>query len=108
MKLPNYRVGGKDFVLQDAGQSVRKYYDVVPIFKRGSAFKANDYRRVHLTFVLSKFAKKIVALQLTSFLQRKVFGAIQWAFSTGLSARDLITMSIMSCKFALAGRSGRT
>ena len=46
-------------------------------------------------------AEEMVALQLTPFLQRKAFGANQWAFSTGLSARDLITMLIMSWILAI-------
>ena len=81
--------------------SVWKYHLVVPIFKRGAAFKPGNYRGVHLTTILSKIAEKMVALQLTPFLQRKAFGANQWAFSTGLSARDLITMLIMSWILAI-------
>ena len=38
----------------------------------------------------------MVALQLSPFLQRNAFGANQWAFSTGLSARDLVTMLMLS------------
>ena len=39
---------------------------------------------------------KIVGLHLVPFLQRTAFGNNQWAFSTGLSASDLITMLMMS------------
>ena len=81
--------------------SVWKYHLVVPIFKRGAAFKPGNYRGVHLTTVLSKVAEKMVVLHLTSFLERKAFGANQWAFSAGLSARDLITMLIMSWILAI-------
>ena len=42
--------------------SVWKYHLVVPIFKRGAAFKPGNYRGVHLTTVLSKVADKMIAL----------------------------------------------
>ena len=74
---------------------------MVPIFKRGAAFKPGKYRGVHLTTVLSKVAEKMIALQLTPFLQRQAFGSNQWAFSTGLSARDLVSMLIMSWLLAI-------
>ena len=48
--------------------SVWKYHLVVPIFKRGAAFKPGNYLGVHLTTSLSKIAEKMVALQLTPFL----------------------------------------
>ena len=76
--------------------SAWKHHLAVPIFKRGAAFKPDNYRGVHLTTVLSKVAEKMVGLHLSPFLQRHAFGANQWAFSTGLSARDLVTMLMMS------------
>ena len=76
--------------------SVWRFHLIVPIFKRGAAFKPGNYRGVHLTTILSKVAEKMVALHLTPFLQRNAFGDNQWAFTTGLSARDLVTMLMLS------------
>ena len=82
-----------------------RYHMVVPIFKRGSAFQPGNYRGVHLTSVLSKVAERMVGMHLTPFLQRRAFGDNQWAFSTGLSARDLVTMLI--CSWILAICTGK-
>ena len=38
----------------------------------------------------------MVGLHLVPHLRRYVFGTNQWAFSTGLSARDLVTMLVLS------------
>jgi len=76
--------------------NVWKFHLVVPIFKRGAAFKAGNYRGVHLTTILSKLAEKMIALKLVPLLRANAFGYNQWAFSTGLSSRDLVTMLVMS------------
>ena len=76
--------------------AVWKYHLIVPIFKRGVAFKPGNYRGVHLTTILSKIAEKMVGQYLTPLLQSRAFGANQWAFTSGLSARDLVTMLMMS------------
>ena len=73
-----------------------KYHLIIPIFKKGSAFNPINYRGVHLTSILSKVAERMVAIHLVPMLQRKAFGENQWAFRTGLSARDLVTMLMMS------------
>ena len=75
---------------------VWKYHLIVPIFKKGSAFQPGNYRGVHLTAILSKVAERLVGFHLVPFLQRNAFGTNQWAFSKGLSARDLITMLMLS------------
>ena len=74
---------------------------IVPIFKRGAAFKPDNYRGVHLTTILSKVAEKMIGLHLTPYLQRHAFGNNQWPFSTGLSARDLVNMLMMSWILAI-------
>ena len=53
---------------------VWKLHLIVPIFKRGSAFKAGNYRGVHLTTILSKLAEKVIGARLVLFLQVNAFG----------------------------------
>jgi hypothetical protein len=77
-----------------------KYHLVVPIFKKGAAFKPGNYRGVHLTTILSKVAEKMIALHLVPFLRKHAFGENQWAFTTGLSAKDLVAM--LMCSWILA------
>ena len=84
---------------------VWKMHLIVPIYKRGSAFKAGNYRGVHLTSILSKVAEKVIGIRLVPFLQRNAFGENQWGFSTGLGAKDLVTMLMMS--WILAVCSGK-
>ena len=59
-----------------------------------------NYRGVHLTAILSKVAEKIIGKNLLTFLHSGKFGEHQWAFTPGLSARDLVTSLIMSWIFA--------
>ena len=73
-----------------------KMHLIVPIYKRGSAFKAGNYRGVHLTSILSKFAEKVIGFRLVPFLQKNAFGTNQWGFSAGLGAKNLVTMLMMS------------
>jgi len=73
-----------------------KLHMIVPIYKRGSAFNAGNYRGVHLTSILSKVAERLVGSRLVPFLQQNAFGSNQWAFSTGLGSKDLVTMLVMS------------
>ena len=56
---------------------------------------------MHLTTILSKIAEKMIALQLVPYLRRHAFGENQSAFSTGLSARDLVTMLVLSWILAI-------
>ena len=73
-----------------------KKHVIVPIFKKGAAFDPEKYRGVHLTTILSKTAERMIAKQLVPHLRKYAFGTNQWAFSTGLSARDLVTMLVLS------------
>ena len=57
---------------------------------------ANNYRGVHLTAIFSKLAEKIIARDLLRHLHAGAFGPHQWAFTPGLSSRDLVTALVMS------------
>ena len=81
--------------------NVWKLHLIAPIFKKGSAYKAGNYRGVHLTSILSKIAEKIIGCRLVPFLQANAFGDNQWAFSHGLGAKDLVTMLVMSWVLAI-------
>ena len=69
---------------------------ICPIFKRGSSFDAGNCRGIHLTAILSKIAERVIGRDLLNFLQAKAFGPFQWAFTPGLSARDLVTALFMT------------
>jgi hypothetical protein len=58
--------------------------------------KAGNYRGVHLTTILSNLAEQVIGVRLGSFMQLKACGENQWGFSTGLGAKDLVTMLMMS------------
>ena len=78
-----------------------KLHLIAPIFKKGSAYNAGNYRGVHLTSILSKIAEKLIGGRLVPFLQANAFGDNQWAFSRGLGAKDLVTMLVMSWVLAI-------
>ncbi len=71
-------------------------HHICPLYKRGSAFNPGNYRGVHLTAVLSEIAEKVIGRDLVSYLHTGKFGSHQWAFTPGLSARDLVTALVMS------------
>ena len=81
--------------------SAWKHHLICPIFKRGAALKPDNYRGIHLTTILSKVAERLVGIHLVSFLQRTAYGDSQWAFSQGLSSRDLVAMLMMSIILAV-------
>jgi len=72
-----------------------RYHLVVPIFKKDIAFAAGNYRGVHLAAILSKIAEKVIGKTLREFLQSSTFGKNQWAFTSGLGSRDLVTKLMM-------------
>jgi len=74
---------------------------ICPLYKRGSAFSAGNYRGVHLTAVLSKVAERVIGRSLVTFLHSGKFGPHQWAFTPGFSARDLVTALVMSWILAI-------
>ena len=57
---------------------------------------ANNYRGIHLTAILTKCAEKVIGKNLIEYLHTGKFGIHQWAFTPGLSARDLNTSLVMS------------
>jgi len=74
-----------------------KMHHICPLYKRGSAFLAGNYRGVHLTTILAKIAERFIGAPLMNFLHSGgKFGQNQWAFTPGLSARDLVTALVMS------------
>jgi len=76
---------------------VWKLHHICPLYKRGSAFLAGNYRGVHLTNILAKTAERFIGAPLMAFLHNGLkFGRNQWAFTPGLSARDLVTALVMS------------
>ena len=56
---------------------------------------SGNYRGIHLTAILAKTAERFIARDLIAFLHTGKFGPEQWAFTPGLSARDLVTASVM-------------
>ena len=56
---------------------------------------SENYREIHLTAILAKTAERFIARDLIVFLHTGKFGPDQWAFTPGLSARDLVTASVM-------------
>ena len=73
-----------------------KLHHICPLYKRDSAYMAGNYRGIHLTSILSKTAEKFIGEPLIRFLQNGKFGKNQWAFTPGLSSRDLVTALILS------------
>ena len=51
---------------------------------------------MHLIAILSKVAERLIGLHLVPYLARTAFGNNQWAFTKGLSCRDLVTMFMLS------------
>ena len=75
---------------------VWKLHLICPLYKRTLAFKAGNYQGVHLTAILSKIAERVIGKSLVAHLHTGKFGPHQWAFTPGLSARDLVTALVMS------------
>ena len=78
-----------------------KNYKICSPYKKKSASRAENYRGVHLTAILSKIAERVIGRDLISFLQSGKFGTHQWAYSKGLSSRDLVTALVMSWTLAI-------
>ena len=81
--------------------TVWRLHLICPLCKRGSAFAASNYRGVHLTAILAKVAERVIGRSLVTYLHTGKFGPHQWAFTPGLSARDLVTALIMSWVLAI-------
>ena len=76
--------------------SAWKLHHICPLYKRGLPFLGGNYRGIHLTSILSKIAEKFIGGPLMQYLQKGKFGKNQWAFTPGLSSRDLVTALILS------------
>ena len=81
--------------------SIWRLHLICLLYKRGSAFIPGNYRGIHLTLILAKLAERVIGRQLVTFLQSGKFGSHQWAFTPGLSARDLVTSLMMSWILAI-------
>ena len=54
---------------------------VIPLFKKGSTFDANNYRGIHLTAQLSKVIERLVKKLIQPYLERTTaFGPNQFAY----------------------------
>ena len=80
---------------------VCKFHLIVPVFRKRSAFQPGNYRGVHLTTILAKIAEKMVGVHLVPMLQKKGLGKRQRAFTPDVSARDLVSMLMMSWILAI-------
>ena len=79
-----------------------KLHHLVPIFKRGVAFLAKNYRGVHLTCVIAKIVERIIGKPLIQHLQLYIFGENRWAFTTKKrTARDLVYLCVRTWIFAI-------
>ena len=77
----------------------------LPPLQKKSAFHAGNYGGIHLTSILSKTVERVIGRPLVPYLQHRCFGAYQWAFTPGLSARDLVTALLMSWILAICAGS---
>jgi hypothetical protein len=68
----------------------------MPYLQTWRCVKLENYRRVHLTTMLSKMIEKMVGAHLVPYPQRTAFGANQWAFTLKLISRDFIAMLTLS------------
>ena len=82
-----------------------KLHWVVPLHKRKAVYKAENYRGVHLTTVLSKVAERVVNTLLSKYLQHSgAFGSSQFAFQQGLSCGDLVATLVCTWLLAMENR----
>ena len=58
-------------------------------------YLTDNYRRLHITSVLSKVAERLIANQFSKFVQQH-FGMNQWAYRKGRGAKDLLCFLIAS------------
>ena len=73
-----------------------RLHNVFPIFKKGSVYKASNYRGIHLTSNIAKVAERAIGNPLIAFLEVHGFGTNQWAFKKLSSARDLVLVCVSS------------
>ena len=71
-----------------------RVHRLVPLFKAKTYFDPANYRGLHITANLSKYAERLIAIGLGRFLVQHGFGENQWAFRPGRSARDLLCLLV--------------
>ena len=76
--------------------TVWKTHLLIPLYKKGSAFDAKNYRGIHLTTMLSKVSERMLGHHLVQHLQQYGFGSSQWAFRKHSSSRDLVLVRVSS------------
>ena len=88
--------------------TIWNFHSLVPLFKKGTAFKPGNYRGVHLTNILSKMAEKLICAWLF-FLFRRMHSVIINRHLL-LASRVAITSQCWWCRgylpFALERKSG--
>ena len=75
----------------------------LPALQTRFCFHVGKLLRDSFDVILAKTAERFVARDLIAFSRTGKFGPDQWAFTPGLSARDLVTASVI-WQFALAIR----
>ena len=69
---------------------------VIPLFKKGASYLANNYRGIHLTAQLSKVVERILKRLMEPYLERTVgFGPNQFAYRAKRGARDALALLTM-------------
>ena len=66
---------------------------VIPLFRIGATYAANNYRGIHLTAQLSKVVERMVKQMVEPFLERSVaYGPNQFAYRAKRGARDALAL----------------
>jgi hypothetical protein len=69
---------------------------IIPLFKKGNVYMAENYRGVHLTSQLSKAMEKFLqSLFMPFFTKHSMYGQNQFAYSPGRGARDALALLIL-------------
>ena len=77
----------------------------MPLFKRGSVSRPDNYRDVHFSSIIFKTVERVIVLLLIAFLEKRGHGKPQWAFRKHAAARDLIIF--YAAKWVLSICGGR-
>jgi hypothetical protein len=76
---------------------------IVPIYKRGSVYAAQNYRGVHLTAQLSKAMERLLSKLFKPFVMgHNLFGRNQFAYTAKRGARDVLALMAIVWITALA------
>ena len=70
---------------------------IVPLYKKGTVYQANNYRGVHLTPQISKAMERFLSLTMLDFIAAPIcFGPNQFAYQKGKGARDALAFMILT------------